>query len=155
RVVRFGSRPHRRRSRVARGARRHPRRDRTGERRGALVTARLVWASASPILRRLVITAKRVVTCDPARATAANPLGVIEDGAVVFGKEFIVDVGPRTEMLVKHRAAPIEAHPEAVVTPGLVDAHTHAPWIGSRDDEYVMRMAGADYEAIAAAGGGI
>jgi imidazolonepropionase len=42
-----------------------------------------------------------------------------------------------------------------LVTPGLVDAHTHAAWMGSRAREYAMRMAGADYEAIAAAGGGI
>jgi len=42
-----------------------------------------------------------------------------------------------------------------VITPGLIDAHTHAPWMGSRDGEYALRMAGADYETIAAAGGGI
>ncbi len=42
-----------------------------------------------------------------------------------------------------------------LVTAGLVDAHTHAAWAGSRHDEYAMRMAGADYVAIAAAGGGI
>ena len=44
---------------------------------------------------------------------------------------------------------------DRVITPGLVDAHTHAAWVGSRHDEYAMRMAGADYRAIAAAGGGI
>jgi imidazolonepropionase len=42
-----------------------------------------------------------------------------------------------------------------LVTAGLVDAHTHAAWAGSRHDEYALRMAGADYVAIAAAGGGI
>ena len=42
-----------------------------------------------------------------------------------------------------------------LVTAGLVDAHTHAAWAGSRHGEYAMRMAGADYVAIAAAGGGI
>jgi imidazolonepropionase len=43
----------------------------------------------------------------------------------------------------------------AVLTPGLVDAHTHAAWVGSRHGEHGLRMAGADYRAIAAAGGGI
>jgi imidazolonepropionase len=42
-----------------------------------------------------------------------------------------------------------------VLTPGLVDAHTHAAWVGSRHGEYALRMAGADYRTIAAAGGGI
>lgn len=42
-----------------------------------------------------------------------------------------------------------------LVTAGLIDAHTHSAWAGSRHDEYVMRMQGADYVAIAAAGGGI
>ena len=42
-----------------------------------------------------------------------------------------------------------------MITPGLVDAHTHAAWMGSRHAEYALRMAGADYRAIAAAGGGI
>ena len=42
-----------------------------------------------------------------------------------------------------------------MLTPGLVDAHTHAAWVGSRHAEYALRMAGGDYRAIAAAGGGI
>jgi hypothetical protein len=46
-------------------------------------------------------------------------------------------------------------HEAELVTPGLVDAHTHAPWAGSRHEEYALRMAGADYETIAKAGGGI
>ncbi len=44
---------------------------------------------------------------------------------------------------------------DRVVTPGLIDSHTHSAWVGSRHNEYVMRMAGADYRAIAEAGGGI
>ncbi|MEM6457478.1 MAG: imidazolonepropionase [Acidobacteriota bacterium] len=41
------------------------------------------------------------------------------------------------------------------VVPGFVDAHTHLPWAGDRADEFLARMAGADYRDIAAAGGGI
>jgi imidazolonepropionase len=39
--------------------------------------------------------------------------------------------------------------------PGLVDAHTHLPWAGSREAEFARRLAGATYQEIAAAGGGI
>ncbi len=39
--------------------------------------------------------------------------------------------------------------------PGFVDPHTHLPWAGSREEEFVQRLAGASYMEIAAAGGGI
>lgn len=101
------------------------------------------------------IAARRLVTCDPALATSADPLGVIEDGAVVIEGGTILDVGPRASVLARRPGLSVMMDAASVVTPGLVDAHTHAPWVGSRDGEYVMRMAGADYEAIAAQGGGI
>jgi imidazolonepropionase len=97
------------------------------------------------------IAAKRIVTADPARITRDNPLGVLEDAVVVYDDHSISWVGPR-ESAAK---VPIIDHGDRVITPGLVDAHTHAAWVGSRHDEYAMRMAGADYRAIAAAGGGI
>lgn len=98
------------------------------------------------------IAARRIVTCDPARATDTDVLGVVEDGAVVYDGDTIQWVGPRAEL---PNDVPVLDHGDRVVTPGLVDAHTHAAWVGSRHDEYAMRMAGADYRAIAAAGGGI
>jgi len=97
------------------------------------------------------IAAKRIVTGDPARCSAENPLGVIEDGVVIYDEEGIRSVGPRASA----GDVPVVDHGDRVVTAGLVDAHTHAAWVGSRHDEYAMRMAGADYRAIAAAGGGI
>ncbi len=39
--------------------------------------------------------------------------------------------------------------------PGFVDAHTHLPWAGSREHEFAQRLAGATYQEISAAGGGI
>jgi len=108
------------------------------------------------------IVAKRLVTCDPAWSNEKNPLGVIEHGAIVVENEQIVHVGPRDEVLASFPNVEIAADLDkneidtpSVVTPGLVDAHTHAPWVGSRDGEYALRMAGAGYEEIAAAGGGI
>jgi imidazolonepropionase len=102
----------------------------------------------------VVVTCPRLVTCDPARATAADPLGVIEDAALVIEGARIAEVGPRVTILAQRPSARVFAAP-GVVTPGLVDAHTHAPWVGSRDGEYALRMAGAGYEEIAKAGGGI
>lgn len=111
----------------------------------------MTQSAAHPTRHALV---GRVVTCDEARATAEDPLGVIPDGAVVVVDGAIVDVGERAAVLARHPDVP-ERAAEGVITPGLIDAHTHAPWMGSRDGEYALRMAGADYETIAAAGGGI
>jgi imidazolonepropionase len=102
----------------------------------------------------LIFTTPRLVTGDPARATLADPLGVIEDAAIVIAEGLVLAVGPRAEILAGYADFPVD-RAEGVITPGLVDAHTHAPWMGSRDGEYALRMAGAGYEAIAAAGGGI
>ena len=98
------------------------------------------------------IAAKRIVTCDPARATSVNPLGVVEDGVVLFDDRSVTWVGPRA---AAEGNADIVDHGDRVVTPGLVDAHTHAAWMGSRHEEYVLKVKGADYRDIAAAGGGI
>lgn len=97
------------------------------------------------------LAAARIVTCDPARATETSPLGVVEDGVVLFDGPKIAFVGPRADAA----GVPVVDLGARVVTPGLVDAHTHAAWVGSRHAEYALRMAGADYRAIAAAGGGI
>jgi imidazolonepropionase len=98
------------------------------------------------------IAARRIVTCDPARATAEDPLGVALDAAVLVDAGIITGVIPRGDV---PPGTPVVDHGDRVVTPGLVDAHTHAAWVGSRHDEYAMRMAGGDYRAIAAMGGGI
>lgn len=98
------------------------------------------------------LAAQRIVTCDPARSTAEDPLGVVEDGAVVWNDAGVLAyVGP---LAAAPAGASIDQAP-GVITPGLVDAHTHAAWAGSRHQEYAVRMAGGDYRTIAAAGGGI
>jgi imidazolonepropionase len=96
--------------------------------------------------------ARRVVTCDAERGTPADRLGVIEDGAVIIEGDRVTWVGRRREV---PEGVPVTDHGDVVLTPGLVDAHTHACWAGSRHAEYAVRMAGGDYEAIAQAGGGI
>jgi imidazolonepropionase len=81
-------------------------------------------------------------------------LGAIENGAIGIHEGRIVRVGKRTE-LAGYRAGQVDALGGAWVTPGLVDCHTHLIFAGNRADEHAMRRAGATYEEIAKAGGGI
>jgi len=83
-----------------------------------------------------------------------NPLGIIENGAIAIEGGRILRVGKRTE-LAGFRAKEVVACGGAWVTPGLVDCHTHLIFGGTRADEHAMRRAGATYEEIAQAGGGI
>ena len=83
-----------------------------------------------------------------------NPLGLIENGAIGISDGKIVRVGKRTE-LAGYRAKKVDALNGAWVTPGLIDCHTHLVFGGTRADEHAMRRAGASYEEIAKAGGGI
>jgi imidazolonepropionase len=81
-------------------------------------------------------------------------LGVIANGAVGIQDGKVVRVGKRTE-LAGYRAKQVDALGGAWVTPGLIDCHTHLLFAGTRADEHALRRAGASYEEIAKAGGGI
>src|SRR5690348_1835273 len=83
-----------------------------------------------------------------------NPLGLIENGAIAIADGKILRVGKRTE-LAGFRARSVDALGGAWITPGLIDCHTHLVFGGTRADEHAMRRAGASYEQIAKAGGGI
>src|SRR3982751_6867349 len=83
-----------------------------------------------------------------------NRLGLIKNGAIGIDGGKIVRVGKRTE-LAGYRAKHVDALGGAWVTPGLIDCHTHLVFGGTRADEHGMRRAGASYEEIAKAGGGI
>ena len=83
-----------------------------------------------------------------------NPLGIVENGAIAIADGKILRVGKRTE-LAGFRAREVVALGGAWVTPGLVDCHTHLIFGGTRADEHAMRRAGATYQQIAEAGGGI
>jgi imidazolonepropionase len=103
-----------------------------------------------------VALAGRVVTCDPARSTRENPLGALTNAGVLVENGVITLVADRAVFLSRVGGARILIDaPDAVITPGLCDAHTHAAFVGSRHDEYTRRLAGASYDDIARAGGGI
>src|SRR6478752_2167185 len=85
---------------------------------------------------------------------AGDPLGIVTNGAIAIEDGRILRVGKRTE-LAGFRAKEVVALGGAWVTPGLIDCHTHLLFGGTRADEHAMRRAGATYEEIAKAGGGI
>ena len=93
----------------------------------------------------------------PRTAKALRALGLVEDAAVAAKGGVILAAGRREEIERSVSAAPdavIDAE-GAVVTPGLVDPHTHAVFAHTREAEFAMRVAGSSYEEIAASGGGI
>lgn len=103
-----------------------------------------------------VAYAGRVVTADPSRGDGEGALSVLVDGGLFVERGVIQHVGTRGDVAARAAGAPVLADsPHAVITPGLCDAHTHAAFAGSRHGEYAARLAGASYEDIARAGGGI
>ncbi len=83
-----------------------------------------------------------------------DPLGIVSNAAIGIADGKIVRVGRRAE-LAGYRAKEVVPLGGAWVTPGLVDCHTHLVFGGNRAAEHAMRRAGASYEEIAQAGGGI
>ena len=85
------------------------------------------------------------------------PWGWCEEGALLTQGANIVWAGAEKELPSQHMAAIAQAHDlgGALVTPGLVDCHTHLVYGGNRAAEFEMRLQGASYEDIARAGGGI
>ena len=94
----------------------------------------------------------------PRLGAALRDIGVVTDAAVACHGGRIVFVGRESEIAGSVRAASnaveIDARGAAVI-PGFVDAHTHLAFAGDRDDEIRSRLAGATYEEISSAGGGI
>ena len=91
----------------------------------------------------------------PQRGQSLGTLGIIEDGAVVVRDEKIVAVGTTAELRASYPNEPTLDASGCVLMPGFVDPHTHVIWAGDRANEFEMKMAGAKYLDILAAGGGI
>jgi imidazolonepropionase len=97
----------------------------------------------------------------PRRGSSLSELGIIEDGAVLCLGGKIVSVGTtkdalRDPWLKKNRRKITEIDCEGrVVVPGFVDSHTHPVFTHARLVDFEKRIAGASYEEIAEAGGGI
>ena len=82
-------------------------------------------------------------------------LGRIEKGAVAARDGRIAFAGPIAELPSGWNAAQKISLDGRWITPGLIDCHTHLVYAGDRAHEFELRLAGASYEEIARAGGGI
>ena len=107
-------------------------------------------AAAPPPARRVWRHARVATLAD------ATGWGLVERGAIVTDGARIAWVGAEADLPSLGKAA-VEEHDlgGALVTPGLVDAHTHLVYGGLRAHEFELRLQGASYEDIAKAGGGI
>jgi imidazolonepropionase len=105
----------------------------------------------------------QLVTLAPPAATspgapwrgALAELESISGAALAVHKGRIVDLGPEAEVAARVQPAREASAGGGLVLPGFVDPHTHLPWLGSRENEFELRLAGKSYAEIAQAGGGI
>ncbi|MER8433303.1 imidazolonepropionase [Mesorhizobium caraganae] len=83
-------------------------------------------------------------------------LGIVEKGAIATRDGVIVYAGPEADMpSALSQGAEVTDCEGRWITPGLIDCHTHLVHAGNRANEFEMRLAGATYEEVARAGGGI
>jgi imidazolonepropionase len=83
---------------------------------------------------------------------AGGELGLVENGMVAAADGRIVYAGPAEAAFEAEQVTDCAGR---LVTPGLIDCHTHIVYAGNRAAEWEARLAGASYEEIARAGGGI
>jgi imidazolonepropionase len=100
----------------------------------------------------LLVVDAAVATMDPARP---GPYGLVDDAAVGVTDGRVGWVGPMAELPPGSGATRTVDAAGALVTPGLVDCHTHLVFAGDRVGEFEARLSGAGYEELARRGGGI
>jgi len=85
-----------------------------------------------------------------------NDYGIIENAAIAIKDGKIAWLGKRADLPAFDAiSTPIYQGKGGWITPGLIDCHTHIVYGGNRAKEFEMRLEGATYQEIAAAGGGI
>lgn len=87
--------------------------------------------------------------------TMTDGYGLIPNAAVAIEAGRIAWAGPMADLPAGYRALPARDVAGRLVTPGLIDCHTHAVFAGHRAAEFELRLNGASYAEIARAGGGI
>lgn len=98
-----------------------------------------------------LLTNAKLATMEPEGAA----YGLIEHGALVTESGKIAWCGPAADLPSGFSNLPADDLGGRLVTPGLIDCHTHVVFGGNRAREFEMRLEGASYEEVARAGGGI
>ncbi|MBX3659151.1 MAG: imidazolonepropionase [Ramlibacter sp.] len=90
-------------------------------------------------------------------ANASVAYGLVDNAALVVQGDRVAWVGPQSELPAEWLSRCTRGHDAggALITPGLIDCHTHLVYGGDRALEFEQRLNGASYEDIARAGGGI
>lgn len=117
------------------------------------------WTSSDPSNKSVAGRSAYLLLHNTSEVVTPDPEGRgilrIPRGAIVFREGRVLEIGPAHELSARHRdARPLNANGH-LVTPGLVDCHTHMMFAGQRAGEFQQRLRGEGYAAIAAAGGGI
>ena len=99
----------------------------------------------------VVLTSLRAATM----RSGADPYGLIEDAAIVLAGGKIAWIGAQADLPSDYAALPVRDMGGRLITPALIDCHTHVIHGGNRAAEFQMRLQGASYEEVARAGGGI
>lgn len=102
------------------------------------------------VSRIMLLTNAKIVTLQD-----NQDYGLIEDGAIALGEEQIAWVGPAADVPDTYLNASAHDLGGRLVTPALIDCHTHIVFGGNRAAEFELRLNGASYEEVARAGGGI
>ncbi len=113
--------------------------------------------SADLIIKNL----RQLLTCSgiiPKRKESLRELNLIDEAAIASYQGKIVYVGPNKDLEKEVKAVPgakILEGDGLVGLPGLIDSHTHLPFAGTREQEFLLRLRGATYQELAAKGLGI
>ena len=99
---------------------------------------------------KLFVDLSAATMCD-----ASGPYGLVDNAAIAVKNGVIDWVGPQANVPKVYDGFPRTSLGGRLVTPGLIDCHTHIVHGGDRAVEFEMRLNGASYEEVARAGGGI
>ncbi len=110
-------------------------------------------------MKKLLYNPSQVITVNTngenvKRGKELSEVECLTEHSIIFEDDLIKDIIPTTSVSKNNFETIIDLS-EKVVLPGLIECHTHTAFTGSRADEFRQKLAGANYEEIAAAGGGI
>lgn len=110
-------------------------------------------------MRKLLKSPGQIVTVDTngknyKRGKNSSNISILYDHSIIIENDIIKNLVPNSQIGNTHFDSVMDLS-GLTVLPGLVECHTHTAFAGSRSNEFLMRLAGATYEEIAEAGGGI